>query len=133
MNDTRRRFGRRAGIAAGLAFAAMTACVSAHASDCIGSGAGQGGSCQSVSVTALYVESGVAGTNGGNVYLAVNGAMAPLGCTLSGGYVTLPRSAPSFNANYAALLSAQASKAPFDLRVLQGDNGQCVIAYVVLH
>jgi hypothetical protein len=133
MNERRHRAARRTNWMACIAFGAIAMGASAYAADCTSNGAGQGGSCQGVTVTTLYVESGVSGTNGGNVYLMVNGAMAPLGCTLDSGYVTLPKSAPSFNANYAALLTAQVSKAPFELRVLQGDNGKCVVAYVALH
>ena len=123
---------RRTWIEAGALVAAMTVASSAMASDCTSAGAGAGGTCVGVTLTTLYVESGVAGTNG-NIYIAVDGAMTPLGCSLNGGYVTLPRAASSFNATYASLLAVQTTKAPFNLRVVQGDGGYCVVAYLILH
>ena len=123
---------RRAVIAGAALGAAMTLTSSAMASDCTSAGAGAGGTCAGVTITTLYIESGVTGTNG-NVYIAVDGAMTPLGCSLNGGYVTLPRTAPTFNATYASLLAVQSTKAPFNLRVVQGDGGYCVVAYLILH
>jgi len=122
----------RAAISAAILVASMAVTTAAKANDCVTAGAGAGGSCSAVTLTTLYVESGVPGTNG-NVYISVNGAMAPLGCLLNGGYVTLPKAAPNFNATYGTLLAAQTTKAPFDLRVVQGDGGYCVVAYLILH
>jgi len=130
MKDKR---GRRTATAIAAFLASSIGLVtSAKANDCIGAGAGAGGTCPAVTVTSLYVESGLPGTSG-NVYLAVSGAMTPLGCSLNGGYITLPHTASVFGATYGALLAAQTTKAPFDLRVVSGDGGYCVVAYVLLH
>lgn len=116
-----------------VAFGVIGAPTLVKAADCTSNGAGAGGTCAAVTLTTLYVESGVTGTNGGNVYLSVNGAMTPLGCTLPSSYIMLPRTAPSFNAVYASLLAAQTTKAVFDLRVLADASGNCVVAYVLFH
>ncbi len=122
----------RSSIAAAIFVAATALAGSAKASDCTSNGAGAGGTCPAVSLTNLYVESGVTGT-GGNVYISVNGAMTPLGCTLASGYITLPKAASNFNATYASLLTAQTTKATFDLRVLADSGGNCVVAYLLMH
>jgi hypothetical protein len=128
----RKRSGRRVRAIAAFLAAAIGMVGTANANDCVSAGAGAGGTCTAVTVTSLYIESGLPGTNG-NLYLTISGAMTPLGCSLNGGYITLPHTAPTFSATYGALLAAQTTKAPFDLRVVQGDGGYCVVAYVLLH
>lgn len=82
--------------------------------------------CSDVNISLLYIEAT------SNAYIQVDGNPQALPCTLNGGYITLPGSAPRFNAVYATLLTAHSTKRKVTIRVTPNEANQCVVAYVTL-
>ena len=81
-------------------------------------------SCGDVQVTMLYIEAG------NNAYIKVDGNPESMGCTLNGGFITLPGNAVKFNAVYATLITAQSMGRKVSIRM--GTEAQCTVAYVTL-
>jgi hypothetical protein len=107
-----------------------TACLSAHADDCISNGDGTG-ACANAQISQIYVESGAG--NAGWAYIKTTGAMSALPCTLDGGYVRLPATDSNYKIAYATLLAAQLAQRTVDVKVTKDASGMCQIAYFVQH
>lgn len=80
--------------------------------------------CHDVQITMLYIEAG------NNAYIRVDGNPESMGCTLNGGFITLPGNAAKFNVVYATLLTAQSIGRKVSIRM--GPEAQCTVAYVTL-